>query len=205
MPNSGDLLGFLQLGGWLMLPLGLASVLALAICIERAVALRSARVLPPNLLTATAGALRDADRARARTLCASSPFGTILIAGLDGTAHGPASVRAAMEEAASAVIHDLERYLTALGTIAAVCPLLGLLGTVIGMIRVFRALLEDRSADIAVLAGGISEALVTTAVGLAVAIPALAFHRHLQRKVEDLTVAMEGQAAQFATFLGAPA
>ena len=110
-------------------------------------------------------------------------------------------MREAMEDAAGAVVHDLERYLTTLGTIASISPLLGLLGTVIGMIRVFAALMRDQAADVTVLAGGISEALVTTAAGLTVAIPALMFHRYLLRKVDDLTVEMEHQATRFADLL----
>ena len=93
------------------------------------------------------------------------------------------------------MVHDLERYLTTLGTIASISPLLGLLGTVVGMIRVFRALLAEGPGNPAALAGGISEALVTTAAGLVVAIPALIFHRYLLRKVDELVIVMEGHAS----------
>ena len=99
-----------------------------------------------------------------------------------------------IEEAANQVIHQLERYLAALGTIAAVAPLLGLLGTVIGMIKVFTALMLQGSGNASVLAGGISEALITTAAGLTVAIPALILHRDFERRIDSLVVVMEDQA-----------
>ena len=191
----------LQAGGWLMLPLAVASVFALAICIERAWTLRRPRIVPSNLLTGVASAVDADDMAQARELCTASALGRILLAGFDNAARGREAMREAMEDAAGAVVHDLERYLTALGTIAAISPLLGLLGTVIGMIRVFAALMRDQAQEVTVLAGGISEALVTTAAGLTVAIPALMFHRYLLRKVDDLTVEMEHQATRFADLL----
>lgn len=192
---------FLQAGGWLMVPLAVASVVALAICIERAWSLRRTRIVPSHLLADIAGAVRGDDMDEARSLCTSSALGRILLAGFDSASRGRDAMREAMEDAAGAVVHDLERYLTALGTIASVSPLLGLLGTVIGMIRVFAALMRDQAAEVTVLAGGISEALVTTAAGLTVAIPALMFHRYLLRKVDDLTVEMEHQATRFADLL----
>ena len=201
MPGSRNMVDFLQAGGWLMLPLAVASVVALAICIERAWALRRPRIVPSHLLADVAGAVDADDVAQARSLCTASALGRILLAGFDSASRGRDAMREAMEDAAGAVVHDLERYLTALGTIASISPLLGLLGTVIGMIRVFAALMRDQAAEVTVLAGGISEALVTTAAGLTVAIPALMFHRYLLRKVDDLTVEMEHQATRFADLL----
>ncbi|MOA32015.1 Biopolymer transport protein ExbB [compost metagenome] len=99
-----------------------------------------------------------------------------------------------IEEAAARVIHELERYLNALGTIAGIAPLLGLLGTVLGMIDIFSAFIGNSTANASVLAGGISKALITTAAGLMVAIPALFFHRFLQRRVDELVVGMEQEA-----------
>lgn len=192
---------FLQAGGWVMLPLALASVAALAICIERLWTLRRARIVPPRLAQDVGAAFAADDLGGAATLCKASALGAILVAGVDSAARGREAMREAMEDAAGAVVHDLERYLTALGTIAAISPLLGLLGTVIGMIRIFAVLMRDRAADVAALAAGISEALVTTAAGLTVAIPALMFHRYLLRKVDDLTVEMEHQATRLADFL----
>lgn len=199
--GPGDMVDLAHAGGWLMVPLVLASVVALAICIERAWVLRRARIVPPDLLAEVAGAVGADDTAQAKSLCTASALGRILLAGFDSASRGRDSMREAMEDAAGAVVHDLERYLTALGTIAAISPLLGLLGTVIGMIRVFAALMRDQAAEVAVLAGGISEALVTTAAGLTIAIPALMFHRYLLRKVDDLTVEMEHQATRFADLL----
>ena len=195
------MLEFLQSGGWLMVPLVLASVVAMGICIERAWSLQTQRVAPSDLLANIVRAIEDGAEASTRSLCASSALGRILLAGLDNAKRGRAAMREAMEDAAGGVVHDLERYLTALGTIASISPLLGLLGTVVGMIRVFSALVQDGASEVGVLAGGISEALVTTAAGLTVAIPALMFHRYLLRKVDDLTVAMEHQAARFVDLL----
>ena len=195
------MLEFVQSGGWLMVPLVLASVVAMGICIERAWSLRTQRVAPSDLLANIVRSIEDGAEASTRSLCASSALGRILLAGLDNAKRGRAAMREAMEDAAGGVVHDLERYLTALGTIASISPLLGLLGTVVGMIRVFSALVQDGASEVGVLAGGISEALVTTAAGLTVAIPALMFHRYLLRKVDDLTVAMEHQAARLVDLL----
>ena len=195
------MLEFVQSGGWLMVPLLLASVVAMGICIERAWSLRTQRVAPSGLLANIVRAIEDGADTGARALCASSALGRILLAGLDNAKRGRQAMREAMEDASGAVVHDLERYLTALGTIASISPLLGLLGTVVGMIRVFSALVQDGASEVGVLAGGISEALVTTAAGLTVAIPALMFHRYLLRKVDDLTVAMEHQAARLVDLL----
>ena len=190
------MLEILQAGGWLMLPITLASVLAVGICIERAWSLRTAEVVPLGLVERLADASDGKfDAVELDALCEQSSLGRILAAGLAAKGRGRERMKEAMQEAAAGVVHDLERYLTTLGTIASISPLLGLLGTVVGMIRVFNALLTRGAGNPAALAGGISEALVTTAAGLVVAIPALIFHRFLLRKVDELVVAMEGQAA----------
>ena len=190
------MLEILQAGGWLMLPITLASVLAVGICIERAWSLRTAEVVPLGLVERLADASDGKFEAgEFEALCGQSSLGRILAAGLAAKGRGRERMKEAMQEAAAGVVHDLERYLTTLGTIASISPLLGLLGTVVGMIRVFNALLANGAGNPAALAGGISEALVTTAAGLVVAIPALIFHRFLLRKVDELVVAMEGQAA----------
>lgn len=188
-----DVLELLQAGGWLMLPIVLASVLALAICIERSWALRTDRVAPSGL-AASAIERREADGQVQSEQLRGCQLGAVLLAGLEN-ADGRERMKEAMETAAAAVVHDLERFLTTLGTIATISPLLGLLGTVVGMIRVFDTLMAQGAGNVSSLAGGIAEALVTTAAGLCVAIPSLAFHRHLTRKVDDLLVAMESQAA----------
>ena len=190
------MLEILQAGGWLMLPITLASVLAVGICIERAWSLRTAEVVPFGLVERLADASDGKfDAVELDALCGQSSLGRILAAGFAAKGRGRERMKEAMQEAAAGVVHDLERYLTTLGTIASISPLLGLLGTVVGMIRVFNALLTRGAGNPAALAGGISEALVTTAAGLVVAIPALIFHRYLLRKVDELVVAMEGQAA----------
>ena len=193
-----EVLELLQAGGWLMLPIALASVLALAICIERSWSLRTERVVPAGL-AAKAMAQGEATGPGAADPAATARFhashlGVVLRAGLGSAQRGRERMKEAMEAAAAGVVHDLERYLTTLGTIAAISPLLGLLGTVVGMIRVFDALMAQGTGNVSSLAGGIAEALVTTAAGLSVAIPSLIFHRHLSRKVDDLVVAMESEA-----------
>lgn len=192
------LLELIRAGGWLMVPIGLCSVAALGICLERLWSLRVRRAAPPHLIEAVARELGggDADSERLAELCAGCHLGEIFRAGLAGARHGREAMKDAMEDAAAPVVHDLERYLTALGTIAAISPLLGLLGTVLGMIEVFRALVEDGIGNPGIFASGISEALVTTAAGLAVAIPTLILHRYLLRKVDDLVVVMERRSAR---------
>lgn len=180
-----------------MVPIGLSSVAALGICLERLWSLRVRRAAPPGLLADVERELEGtADSNRVGELCAGCHLGAIFMAGLASARHGREAMKEAMEGAAATAVHDMERYLTALGTIAAISPLLGLLGTVLGMIEVFRVLVEDGIGNPSVFASGISEALVTTAAGLAVAIPALILHRYLLRKVDDLLVVMERQSSR---------
>lgn len=181
-----------------MVPIGLCSVAALGICLERLWALRVRRAAPAGLLADVQRELEggSADSKRVAELCADCHLGRVFVAGLATARHGREAMKEAMEGAAATAVHDMERYLTALGTIAAISPLLGLLGTVLGMIEVFRVLVEDGIGNPSVFASGISEALVTTAAGLAVAIPALILHRYLLRKVDDLLVIMERQSAR---------
>lgn len=127
-------------------------------------------------------------------LKASSPLGRILAAGLLNRNHSKEVMKESIEEVGRQVVHDLERYLNTLGTIASISPLLGLLGTVIGMIKVFSVIVTAGVGDPAVLAGGISEALITTAAGLSVAIPTLMFHRYFMGSVDKLVLGMEEQA-----------
>ena len=129
-----------------------------------------------------------------KELRADSPLGEILAAGLANSKHGREIMKECIEEAAARVVHDLERYLNALGTIAGIAPLLGLLGTVLGMIEIFGAFMGSGMANAPMLASGISKALITTAAGLMVGIPALFFHRFLLRRVEELVVGMEQEA-----------
>jgi biopolymer transport protein ExbB len=186
----------LQSGGWLIIPLLLASVFALAIIGERYWALRRKVVVPPHL---TGQILRwhqqgELNRENIERLRCTSPLGRMLAAGLTNRNYPREVMKESLEESGRHEVHELERYLSALGTIAAGSPLVGLLGTVIGMIKVFDAITLGGVGDPAVLSTGISEALITTATGLAVAIPSLIFYRLLRRKVDELVVEME-QAA----------
>ncbi|MBY4675267.1 MotA/TolQ/ExbB proton channel family protein [Marinobacterium arenosum] len=186
----------IQSGGWLMVPILACSVLALAICLERLWTLRVSRIAPPGLLAQIWGQVRDGELTleQMQAIKASSALGRILVAGLNNARFGRDVMKDSIEEAASHVVHELERFLNPLGTIAAITPLLGLLGTVIGMIKVFTEIMVQGTGNANVLAGGISEALITTAAGLSVAIPALIFHRYFQRRVDSLVVTMEQES-----------
>ena len=192
------MLEIVQSGGWLMVPILLCSIVAAAISVERLWTLQRARITPKNLLAQVWGALKnnEMDSQRLRDLRASSPLGQVLAAGVASTRRGREVMKEAMEEVAGQVSHDLERYLTSLGVIASISPLLGLLGTVVGMIKVFTALMLEGAGNANVLAGGISQALITTAAGLSVAIPAIMFHRFFLRRVDELMVIMEQEAVK---------
>ncbi|CAG1023420.1 Biopolymer transport protein ExbB [Patescibacteria group bacterium] len=183
-------------GGWMMLPIVLSSIVAMAIIVERLWFLQRKRILPPDLVPQVWKLYREQKMTASmlKQLKNSSPLGCILAAGLVNSHHGRKFMKETIEETGRKVIHDLERYLNALGTIAAVSPLLGLLGTVFGMIDIFASLLEHGAGDPSVLAGGISVALITTAAGLTVAIPSLVFHRYFERLVDEYVVAMEDEA-----------
>ena len=171
----------------------LCSIIVLAICIERLFVLNPKKIAPPHLLATVWKQLKagEMDAARLKTLKQSSPLGRILAAGLNNAYHGRDVMKESIQEAAQHVVHDLERYLNTLGTIAAISPLLGLLGTVVGMIKVFAEIMSQGTGNASVLAGGISEALITTAAGLTVAIPALAMHRYFTGKIDAIVVELE--------------
>lgn len=180
-------------GGWLMLPILLCSIVAVGICGDRLIKLDADKISPPHLLPRIWTQLKnnEMDAAKLRNLRVSSPLGQILAAGL-GNAHlGREVMKESIEEAAGHVVHDLERYLNALGTIAAVAPLLGLLGTVVGMIKVFTEIMAQGTGNASVLAGGISEALITTAAGLSVAIPSLIMHRYFVGRIDGIVIGLE--------------
>ncbi|MCP4993101.1 MAG: MotA/TolQ/ExbB proton channel family protein [Gammaproteobacteria bacterium] len=183
-------------GGWLMLPIITCSVVAMAIIIERLLILRKRRVVPENLVAQVwqmhrKGQLTNAHVANIRD---SSPLGRILAAGLVNRRHSRVIMKESIEDVGRQVVKELEHYLNTLGTIAAITPLLGLLGTVIGMIKVFAAIMTAGVGDPAILAGGISEALITTAAGLSVAIPSLMFYRYFTGRVDGLVVMMEEES-----------
>lgn len=187
----------LKAGGILMVPIVLCSILALAIILERLWTLRPSRVAPPDVMAELWRWIKakDLNGRKLKALQQSSPTGRVLASGLMNAKHGREVMKESIEQEATQVIHDLERFLNPLGTIATIAPLLGLLGTVIGMIKVFAKMQgTEGAANIATLSGGISEALVTTAAGLTVAIPALIAHRYLLRRIEALVVGMEQEA-----------
>lgn len=179
-----------------MLPLILCSVVAAAIMIERLWILRRRRVLPEDLTVRVWewAHNRSLNDEHLRALSESSPLGVILAAGLTNRHRSRDIMKEVIEDTGRQVVHELERYLNTLGTIAAITPLLGLLGTVIGMVKVFTAITTHGVGNPAVLAGGISEALLTTAAGLSIAIPALMGYRYLRGRVDSLVVQMEKEA-----------
>ena len=192
-----------QAGGWLMIPILLCSVIAAAIIVERLWTLRQKKVIPEKLLTGiwnllSNDALTDQHISEIEN---GSPLGRVLAAGLINRHLSRDLIRESIEENGRHVVHEMERFMNTLGTISTIAPLLGLLGTVIGMIRVFTAITVIGIGDPAQLAGGISEALITTAAGLSIAIPSLIFHRHLKRKIDELVVAMEQEAMKLVEFL----
>jgi biopolymer transport protein ExbB len=196
-------LEFVNAGGWMMLPILFCSVIATALVVERFWSLQKRRITPDNLVAqvwqwAHAGVLDDK---RIQALRDGSPLGRVLAAGLVNRDHDRMVMKDSIEEVGRHVIYELSRYLNTLGTIASIAPLLGLLGTVIGMIKVFAVITAQGVGDASVLAGGISEALVTTAAGLSVAIPTLMFYRYFLGRVEGFVVAMEQEALKLVEVL----
>ena len=186
----------MQAGGWLMWPILACSVIATAIVIERALTLRRGRIMPDKLVTRIWQLYRQGQLSEERIeeIREASPLGRMLAAGLINRDHSREVMKEAIGDAGRHVIAQLERYLNTLGTIASVTPLLGLIGTVFGMIDIFGVIVNAGTGNAAVLAGGISKALVTTAAGLSVAIPTLIFHRFFDSKVGKLAIDMEEQA-----------
>lgn len=179
-----------------MVPIVACSILALAIILERIWTLRASRVAPPQTINELWRWIKkkELNGRKLKALQGSSPLGRILAGGLLNAKHGREIMKESIEHEASQVIHDLERFLNPLGTVATITPLLGLLGTVIGMIKVFAEIQLAGVGNAGNLAGGISEALITTAAGLSVAIPALICHRYFIRRVDELVVGMEQEA-----------
>ncbi|MGS2718737.1 MotA/TolQ/ExbB proton channel family protein [Eionea flava] len=192
-------------GGWLMWPIILCSIAVVAISVERLWTLNTSKIAPKNQLAQVWGWVQNnqIDAAKLRELRQSSELGRILAAGLSNAQAGREVMKDSIQEAASQVIHGMERYVGALGTIAAVSPLLGLLGTVLGMIKVFVAIELQGTGNAGALAGGISEALITTAAGLCIAIPAMIMHRFFVRKIDSLVVVMEQESVKLVDALHA--
>ncbi len=191
------MLELIRAGGWPMIPLLLLTVVALGIVVERFWSLRRERVMPPGLgeeVRAWVSRGKPLENAHIDSLRATSPLGALLAAELDARHRGRDAIRERVEDVGRHLVHRMERYLNTLGTIAAAGPLLGLFGTVVGMIEMFLGILDHGIGDANQLAGGIGQALITTAAGLAVAIPALVFHRYLRGRVTEFVVEMEKQA-----------
>lgn len=190
-------------GGWLMFPIIAGSIIALGIVLERLWALQTKKVMPPFLVATIWHWIKEGqlERSKIEEMAKQSALGRILAAGLNNRHLERERIKECIEDAGRQVVHDLERYLNTLGTIAAISPLLGLLGTVVGMIQVFNAITTSGVGNAAPLAGGISTALITTAAGLSVAIPALVFHRYLAGRVDELVVKMEEEAIKMVDVL----
>ncbi|MCW8963527.1 MAG: MotA/TolQ/ExbB proton channel family protein [Gammaproteobacteria bacterium] len=183
-------------GGWVMVPILLCSIVAFAIIAERFWSLQKKKVVPPNLVADVWSSFRDQsfDQEALQQLKRGSALGRVLAAGLVNLQHDREVMKEAIEETGRHVVHELERFLNTLGTIASITPLLGLLGTVIGMIKVFNTITTSGVGNASLLAGGISEALITTASGLVVAIPSLMFYRYFRGLLDEYVVRMEEEA-----------
>jgi biopolymer transport protein ExbB len=198
-------LELVKAGGWPMIPLLLLSAAGLAIIVERFWSLRAKVVMPPGLgdevraWIARGGAL---DPNHVESLRQTSPLGALLAAALDVRNRPREEIRERVEDVGRHLVHRMERYLNSLGTIAAAGPLLGLFGTVVGMIQMFLGILDHGVGDVNQLAGGIGKALVCTATGMIVAIPALMFHRYFRGRVAEYIVDMEHEAMQLLDTLG---
>ncbi|HRQ57522.1 MAG TPA: MotA/TolQ/ExbB proton channel family protein [Azoarcus taiwanensis] len=185
----------IEASGWPIWPLLLASVIAVALIIERSITLRRSKIVPPQLVDDVLADLRQygVSGQMAEQVAQHSPLGRVLAAGLRNVNSSREIMKEAIEETGRAVAHELERYLTTLGTIAAISPLLGLFGTIIGMIDIF-ASQGVTGANPQQLAQGISIALNTTGLGLIIAIPATIFWRHFRALVDSFVIDMEQQA-----------
>lgn len=190
-------------GGWMMAPIIACSIIAFAIIAERLWTLRVKRVIPRQLVAQIWDQAKEKklDIERLQDLRSGSPLGRILAAGLMNRNSSREIMKESIEDTGRHVVHELERYINTLGTIAAISPLLGLLGTVIGMIKVFSAITTQGVGNPSALAGGISEALITTAAGMAVAIPTLMAYRYFRGKVNMLVIRMEQQALRMVEVL----
>ena len=211
VPEVVQVWELVKAGGWPMLPLILLGLVALAIVIERLWTLRRVEVMPPRLGEEVRNwaARGELEPAHIESLRRNSPLGALLAAALD-VRHRPRElIRERLEDTGRHLVHRMEKFLDALGTIASAGPLLGLLGTVVGMIQMFLGILDHGLGDVNQLAGGIGKALVCTATGMIVAVPALIFHRYFRGRIAGYVIEMEEQATALLDALertpGAPA
>ena len=201
------MLELIRAGGWPMIPLLLLSAVALGIIVERFWSLRPSRVLPPGLgdeVRAWVARGKPLEPAHIDSLRSTSPLGALLASALDVRQRSREEVRERVEDMGRHLVHRMERFLNTLGTIASAGPLLGLFGTVVGMIEMFLGILDHGIGDASQLAGGIGKALICTAAGMVVAIPALAFHRYFRGRIAGYIVDMEHEAIRLMDVLDAP-
>jgi biopolymer transport protein ExbB len=192
------MLGLFSAGGALMWPILLCSVISFTLICERYWALRLRRVIPENTLNHAMALLNHPEKSKIEQLARTSPLGRILATALKHSGADMYLITERVQDAGRHVLHDLEKYFSALGTIAMITPLLGLLGTVIGMIDVFSTIMmQGVGGQSQALAGGIATALLTTAAGLLIAIPTLVAHRYFERHLENFSVDLEQQAGLF--------
>ena len=197
------MLDLINAGGWVMYPLLLCSLVAMAIVAERFWSLQQKRITPTGLVAQVWRWQQENSlhREKIEELTNNSPLGKILAIGVSNSHRSRREMKENMEEVGSKVVHDLNCYLNTLGTIATITPLLGLLGTVIGMIDVFAVITSEGVGNAAALAGGISTALITTATGLSIAIPSLLFYRYFRGLVNELVVSIEHESVKMLNIL----
>lgn len=186
----------LKAGGWLIVPIIICSVLSVVIVVERFWSLQKNRVMPRFLVTRILNwhKKNELTPENIRAVRAGSPLGRMLTAGLMSRHVNRNAMMQNIEQAGRHEVHDLERYLNSLGTIAAITPLLGLLGSVVGLMEVFNSMTSQGIGNPQALGSGISQIMIATAAGLAVAIPSLTFYRYFQRRVDELAMGMEQEA-----------
>jgi biopolymer transport protein ExbB len=193
----------IKAGGWLMWPLILCSVISIAIITERFWALRRGRILPKYVVAQiwTWYKRNELTTESIQSLRESSPLGRVLAAGLINRHHSRAVMKESIEEAGRLEVHEMERFLNTLGTIAAVAPLLGLLGSVVGLMEVFSSMTTHGVGNPQALGSGISKIMIATASGLAVAIPSLIFYRYFQGLVDEIAISLEQEAIKMVEVL----
>jgi len=193
----------IKAGGWVMWPIILCSIIAMTIVGERFWSLQRKNIVPKGLVTQVWKWVKEGqiDKTHLETLRNNSPLGQILAAGLANAHRDREIMKSSLEEVSGQVVHELGKYLNTLGTIAEITPLLGLLGTVTGIIQMFAAVGEVGLGNPMVLSSGLSEALITTAAGLMVAIPTFIFYRYFQGVVDELVVTMEQESLKMITVL----
>ena len=188
---------FVQAGGWLMIPLVMSSLVAIAVILALFMTLKKDKVIPDGLADKAQKLAKSGKMTQGHIdqISEGSLLGGVLATGLQSLGQPRHVMKENIEEAGRHAIHKMDKYMTTLGTVAAIAPLLGLLGTVVGMIVVFNEMLRQGGVgNPADLAGGISQALVTTAFGISIAVPALIFHRFFRSKINDYAIEMEKQA-----------